>query len=69
MNNSKEYQATLVNAANTLSELFPKIEKEPVYSIGFQRWQKLSKAKSRALMIKNGFDYDKCIEELNISKS
>lgn len=62
--NTPEYQATLKKAANILSELFPKTDKDPVYSLGFQRWQKLGRKKQQALMIRHNFDYNACINEL-----
>jgi len=43
-----------------LYEVFPKRSgPEPVYSIGFQRWQKLTKKQSLALHKKFDFDGDK----------
>tara|TARA_R110000868_G_scaffold149611_3_gene372105 strand:+ start:559 stop:774 length:216 start_codon:yes stop_codon:yes gene_type:complete len=51
-------------AANKLSEIFPKREVEPVYSLGFQRWSKLSLTKRKALMILNDFNYQDCINSL-----
>lgn len=40
---------TLRNTAERLTKLFPVTE--PVYSIGFQRWQKLTKKQRLALNI------------------
>jgi hypothetical protein len=51
-------------AANELAKIFPKLEKEPVYSLGFQRWQKLNSEKRKAIMIRNEFNYEECIREL-----
>jgi len=51
-------------AAKELTELFPKQDEAPVYSLGFQRWQKLSRAKQTALMIKFDFNYNDCINYL-----
>ena len=48
-----------------LGVLFPKLENEPVYSLGFQRWSTLKLAQKKALMILNEWDYNKCIESLS----
>ncbi|MBM5783177.1 MAG: hypothetical protein FJ368_07160 [Pelagibacterales bacterium] len=57
-------QETANYAANELAKIFPKLDKEPVYSLGFQRWQKLNKEKRKALMIRNSFNYQNCLNEL-----
>jgi hypothetical protein len=44
-------------AAEELAKLFPKLDKDPQYSIGFQRWSKLKKSERQAVMIKHSFDY------------
>lgn len=44
----------LSQAADMLVSLFPKQDVEPVYSIGFQRWAKLSSKKQFALYVKLG---------------
>ena len=44
-------------AAKELTKLFPKLDKEPEYSIGFQRWSKLKKSERQAVMVKHSFDY------------
>jgi hypothetical protein len=44
-------------AAKELTKLFPKLKKEPEYSIGFQRWSKLKKSERQAVMVKHSFDY------------
>ncbi|MFK5948095.1 MAG: hypothetical protein QM500_04925 [Methylococcales bacterium] len=51
-------------AAKELSTLFPKTEKEPVYSVGFTRWMKLSLSQKKALMIRHNFNQQLAIEEL-----
>ncbi len=43
-------------AIDTLAELFPKAEKETTYSLGFQRWLKISKKKRTALWLIYKFD-------------
>jgi len=42
----------LSRAADMLVSLFPKQDVEPVYSVGFQRWMKLSSKKQFALYVK-----------------
>lgn len=44
-------------AAEELTKLFPKFDKEPEYSLGFKRWSKLKKSERQAVMIKHNFDY------------
>ncbi len=51
-------------AANELAKLFPKLDKEPTYSLGFQRWQKLNSEKRKAVMIRNEFNYSECLKDL-----
>lgn len=51
-------------AAEKLVKIFPKLDKEPTYSLGFQRWQKLNKEKRKTLMIRNSFNYQNCLNEL-----
>lgn len=58
------YQATLRKGAETLLEIFGEEGKETTYSLGFQRWQKLNKEKRKALMIRNSFNYQDCLNEL-----
>jgi len=58
------YQNTLRKGAETLLEIFGEKGKEPTYSLGFQRWQKLNKEKRKALMIRNSFNYQDCLNEL-----
>ena len=53
------------NISENLNNLFPKLEVEPIYSLGFQRWTSLKLNQKKALMILNGFDYNKCIETLS----
>lgn len=50
-------QDTAKMASEELTKLFPKLDKEPVYSIGFQRWSKLKKSERQAVMVKHSFDY------------
>jgi hypothetical protein len=45
-------------AARELTKLFPKLDKEPEYSVGYQRWVKLSKREQQAIMILHKFDRD-----------
>jgi len=52
------------NVANKLSNLFDVDKKETIYSLGFQRWQKLSLSKRKTLMLKNDFNYQNCLAEL-----
>lgn len=47
-----------------LINLFPKLDKEPEYSIGFQLWSKLTKVKRSALMVTHGFDYQAVLNHL-----
>lgn len=47
-----------------LTALFPKLDKEPEYSIGFQRWSKLTRAQRNAMYILHDFDYNACIADL-----
>ena len=50
----QQQQEILDKAVNTLAELFPVQTVKPVYSIGFQRWQKLSSKKQFELYKKLG---------------
>jgi len=58
-------------AANTLIKLFPKTEKEPTYSLGFQRWTTLTLEQRKVLIAKHNKKelsyakvYKLCINEL-----
>ena len=51
-------------AAQELSKLFPKLDKEPVYSLGFSRWLKLNAEKRKAVMIRNDFNYEAALKDL-----
>lgn len=51
----EEQQKEIINkAADALCQLFPKQDNPPVYSIGFQRWSKLSVKKKFACYQKLG---------------
>lgn len=50
-------QDTAKMAAQELTKLFPKLDKEPEYSLGFKRWSKLKKSERKAIMIMHDFDY------------
>jgi hypothetical protein len=50
--------------SSELGKLFPKNEVEKTYSLGFKRWMKLSLDNRKALMIKNDFNYQDCINSL-----
>ena len=55
---------TATYAAKELTALFPKLDKEPEYSLGFQRWTKLTKAQRNTLMITYNFVYNDVISHL-----
>lgn len=50
--------------AKELTALFPKLDKEPEYSLGFQRFNKLTKAQRNAMYILHDFDYNAVIADL-----
>lgn len=56
---------TLKKAADVLTELFPKLEVEPTYSKGFQKWMLLSKKKKLALASMHGYSSTNAIKYLN----
>jgi hypothetical protein len=51
-------------AAPELIKIFGEKKENLNYSKGFQKWQKLSLKKIKALMLRNSFDYQKCLDEL-----
>ena len=67
MNKAKQIlnRETAVFAANELSGLFPKTEKETEYSLGFTRWLKTTAAQRKALLIIHNFSSQECIQALN----
>lgn len=48
---------TVKMAAEGLIKLFPKLDKQPEYSLGFKRWSKMKKSERQAIMVKHSFDY------------
>jgi len=54
----------LQRAADTLLPLFIRSADEPVYSVGFQRWQKLTKRQRVALTIQFDFETQAIIDAL-----
>lgn len=66
---AQQQQEILEKAVNTLAELFPVQAVEPVYSVGFQRWQKLSKKQYIALHKKFGFNNGNMIKEMLQTKT
>lgn len=54
-------------ASNELAKIFPKLDKEPTYSLGFQRWLKLNLEKRKAVMIRNEFNYQDCLRDLELA--
>ena len=53
-----------VDLLNDLRPLFTRSADEPVYSIGFQRWQKLTKRQRVALHVKFDFDSNAVVAAL-----
>ena len=49
----------LKEVAEKLGEVFPKNDIKPVYSVGYQRWQKLTKKQVKALTVKFYMDGNK----------
>ena len=52
---------------STLVELFPKTDKEPEYSIGYQRWSKLSFKKQKVIFLKFKCDQKAAMDALQTS--
>ena len=60
-------KSTLQFAPKELTNLFPKLDKEPTYSLGYTRWSKLSLQKQKAMMVLNNFDHQACLNKLEIN--
>ena len=52
------------HVAKELTALFPKTNKKPKYSKGFQRWLKLSRKKQQELVVRHNFNQQSAIAEL-----
>ena len=53
-----------VDLLNDLRPLFTRSAEEPVYSVGFQRWQKLTKRQRVALHVQFDFDSNAIVAAL-----